>query len=93
MCFDAYSVWCGQRCQQAACTTYSRLSMSPSIYLCVGHIRAIIVNRLAARGPNSKVASMMMDYNNSPPPFLVELVVTIEQAYISSIYIIYKMIN
>jgi hypothetical protein len=26
---------------QAACTTYSRLSMSPSIYLCVGDIRAI----------------------------------------------------
>jgi hypothetical protein len=35
--FDAY----GQRCQ-AACTTYSRLSMSPSIYLCVGDIRAIV---------------------------------------------------
>jgi hypothetical protein len=30
----------------------SRLSMSPSIYLCVGDIRAI-VNRLAAGGPDS----------------------------------------
>jgi hypothetical protein len=51
--------------------------MSPSIFLYVGDIRAI-VNRLAAGGPDSKVASMMMD-NNSP--FLVEFVVTIEQAY------------
>jgi hypothetical protein len=40
--------------------------MSPSIYLCVGDIRAI-VNRLAAGGPDSKVA-LLMD-NNSP--FLV----------------------
>jgi hypothetical protein len=41
--FDAYSVWCGQR-RQAACTTYSRLSMSPSFHLlqCVGDIRAIV---------------------------------------------------
>jgi hypothetical protein len=30
--FDAYSVWCSQRCQ-AEGTKYSRLSMSPSIYL------------------------------------------------------------
>jgi hypothetical protein len=51
--------------------------MSPSIYLCVGDFRAI-VNRLAAGGPDSKVASMM-DNNNSP--FLVEFVVTIEQAF------------
>jgi hypothetical protein len=50
--------------------------MSPSIYLCVGDIRAI-VNRLAAGGPDSKVDSMMD--NNSP--FLIEFVVTIEQAY------------
>jgi hypothetical protein len=70
--FDAYSVWCGQRCQ-AACTTCSRLSMSPSIYLCVGDIRAI-VNRLAAGEPDSNVA-LMMDNNSS---FLVEFVVTIE---------------
>jgi hypothetical protein len=49
--------------------------MSPSIYLCVGDIRAI-VNWLAAGRPDSKVA-LLMD-NNSP--FLVEFVV-IEQAY------------
>jgi hypothetical protein len=41
--FDAYSVWCGQRCQAACTTTCFRLSMSPSIYLCVvGDIRAIV---------------------------------------------------
>jgi hypothetical protein len=47
--------------------------MSPSIYLCVGDIRAI-VNRLAAGEPDSNVA-LMMDNNSS---FLVEFVVTIE---------------
>jgi hypothetical protein len=73
--FDAYSVWCGKRCQ-AACTTYSRLSMSPSMYLCVGDIQAIF-NCLAAGGPDSKVA-LLMD-NNSP--FLVVEFVVIEQAY------------
>jgi hypothetical protein len=72
--FDAYGAWCGQRCQ-AACTTCSRLSMSPSIYLCVGDIRAIM-NR-AAGGPDSKVASMMDNYR----PFLVEFFATIEHAY------------
>jgi hypothetical protein len=51
--------------------------MSPSIYLCVGDIRAI-VNRLAAGGPDSKVASMM---DNNNPFSLVEFVVSIEQAY------------
>jgi hypothetical protein len=70
--FDAYSVWCDQLCQ-AACTTCSRLSMSPSIYLCVGDIRAI-VDWLAAGGPDSKVASMMD--NNSP-----FLVVTVRSYY------------
>jgi hypothetical protein len=54
----------------------SRLSMSPSIYLCVGDIRAIVNLQLAAGGPNSKVASMINNYS----PFLVEFVV-IEQAY------------
>jgi hypothetical protein len=76
--FDAYSVWCGQ----AACTTYSWLSMRPNIYLCVGDIR-VIVNWLAAGGPDSRVASMMD--NNSP--FLVEFVV-IEQAYEKYIIIV-----
>jgi hypothetical protein len=37
-----------------ACATYSRLSMSPSIYLCVGEDIRAIVNRLAAGGPDSK---------------------------------------
>jgi hypothetical protein len=49
---------------------------SPSIYLCVGDIRAIF-NWLAAGGPDSKVA-LLMDNNRQ---FLVEFVVTIEQAY------------
>jgi hypothetical protein len=54
---------------------YSRLSMSPSIYLCVGDILAIM-NGLAAGGPDSKVALLMDNHR----PFLVEFVV-IEQAY------------
>jgi Mg2+/citrate symporter len=73
--FDAYSVWCGQRSQAACATTYSRLSMSPSIFLCVGDIRAIVNCLAAAGGPASKVASMM----NNNSPFLVEILVTIEQ--------------
>jgi hypothetical protein len=45
--FDAYSMCCGERCQ-AACTTYSRLSMSPSTYLCVGDIRAIVQDNVSS---------------------------------------------
>jgi hypothetical protein len=69
--FNAYSVWRGQRCQ-AACTTYPRLLsvMSPSIYLCVGDIRAIACE--AGGGPDSKYVASMMDNKNSP--FLVDFV-------------------